>query len=126
MISTNFKITDRIISSCDKDITMTAGDTLAFGVEVVDQDGTPMSVDGMTFIAKTDYGPTKAEIFCKTLEDGITEEGTGLYSVRVEPTDTESRAGRFPYALRVSVGDDVFTMMKGLLDIQMKVYEYSV
>jgi len=126
MISSNFKIEDRIISACDKDITMTSGDTLAFGIEIVDQDGAPMSVDGITFIAKIDYGPVFAEIFCKTLGDGITEESTGVYAVRVEPSDTNNKAGRFPYALRVSVGDDVFTVMKGLLDIQMKVYEYSV
>lgn len=123
MISSNFKIEDRIISACDKDITMTAGDTLAFGIEIVDQDGAPMSVDGITFIAKIDYAPAFAEIFCKTLEDGITEESTGVYAVRVEPSDTNNKAGRCPYALRVEVGDDVYTMMKGLLTIQPKVYE---
>ena len=123
MISTNFKIEDRIISSCDKDIIMTAGDTLAFGIEIVDQDGAPMIVDGITFIAKTDYSPMWVEIFCKTLEDGITEESTGVYAVRVEPADTDYKEGRYPYALRVEVGNDVYTMMKGLLTIQPKVYE---
>lgn len=123
MISTNFKITDRIISACDKDITMVAGDTLAFGVEIVDQNGEPMDVTGITFIAKADYGAIYPDIFCKTIGDGITRESTGLYSVRVDPEDTGNAYGHSKYALRVEAGDDVFTVMKGLLDIQMKVYE---
>ena len=125
MTSTNFKIVDRQYITCDKDITMTAGDTLAFGIEIGDQDGAPMDVDSVTFIAKDNYRSAFADLFVKTLGSGITREDTGIYSIRVAPSDTAQASGYFNYAVRVGVGDDVFTVMKGLLTIQTKVYEHT-
>ena len=70
MTETNFKITDKQYSMCDKNITMTIGDTLAFAVEILDQNGEPFEADAMSFICKKTY-ESESAIFNKSFTSGI-------------------------------------------------------
>ena len=123
MTETNFKITDKQYSMCDKNITMTIGDTLAFAVEILDQNGEPFVADAMSFICKKTY-ESESAIFNKSLTSGISYEGEGIYSVHVDPGDTVSTSiapGVYPYALRMTADDDVFTVLQGYLTLEARV-----
>ena len=125
MISTNFKIEDKIINNEDKYITMNKGDTLAFGVIIEDQNGAPLDVDTMSFVARKNYDDTMA-IFEKTIGDGIERDSEGTYKVRVSPYDTDRdgvAVGLYYYSLRCGLNDDVYTVIKGVLEIDPIVSE---
>jgi hypothetical protein len=100
----------------NQNIIMTRGDTLSFGVEVTDIDGNPMTFDTAYMTCKkscTDLIP----VFQKSLEDGISQVGDD-YVVRVAPEDTEHvEAGRYYYDLQVGVGQDIFTILRGVIDL---------
>ena len=111
---TNFRMEDEYI-------TMTRGDTLSFGVELADQDGNPFDIDSAYFTCKKDLTDV-AVVFQKSLNNGITRDDAGLYTVRVAPDDTKSiKAGKYFYDLQVGAGDDVFTIMRGVLEIEQDV-----
>ena len=58
-------------------------------------------------------------VFQKSLDDGITKQGTGVYLVRISPEDTqEIDAGEYYYDLVIGVNGDVFTILKGILVIE--------
>lgn len=119
-MSSNFRIDDRINMN-DKDITMVKGDTLAFGVEIYDESGIRMDIDSAEFVCRETYTSQNA-LFDKTLESGIERVSTGVYYVRVAPSDTSSaEPGEYYYNFRVGVDEDVFTIFKGLLVIEAKV-----
>ena len=100
----------------DHNITMVRGNTLSFGVEVVDQYGEALDIDSATFTCRSNTSSTPS--FQKTLGNGITRDSAGKYVVRVAPTDTSSMAvGRYRYEFNVGKNSDVFTIMRGVLDI---------
>ena len=97
----------------DTNITMTRGDTMSFGVEY---DGTTQDLDAAFFVIKKADGI--GDYVIKSLGNGINKCGTGKYIVRVAPEDTANRnAGEYPYALRLKLNSDVFTILKGTLTI---------
>ena len=123
MIDTNFKIEDKIINNEDRYITMNKGDTLAFGVAVEDQNGEPLDVDTMYFVARKNYNDVSA-VFEKSIDDGIERKAQGLYTVRVSPADTASAdVGLYYYSLRCGLDNDVYTVIKGVLEIDPIVKE---
>lgn len=123
MISSNFKIETNGINMAYQYITMVKGDTLSFGIVIVGQDGEPMDIDSAIFIAKKDYD-TGLAIFEKTLGNGIEKEEDGLYTVRIDPEDTINEAsGRYYYGFRLGVGDDIYTFMHGILELEPMVEE---
>lgn len=104
----------------NQNITMTKGDTLSFNVIVTDQDGAPITVDSADFSCKK-LGIDEANIFRKQLNAGITQDEEFL-TVRVAPEDTkEVEAGRYFYDCQIGVDDDIFTIMKGVLEIEQDV-----
>lgn len=110
---TNFKMEN-------KNITMTKGDTLAFNVEVTDQNGELIEFDSAYFTCKK-MSTDDENIFQKSLGDGITFLDD-CYVVRVAPEDTKYiEAGRYFYDMEIGVGDDIFTIIKGLLEIEQDV-----
>ena len=113
LMRTNFQMENQ-------NITMVRGDTLAFNVEVFDEDGNVVLVDSADFTCKKK--PLGDEnIFHKALGAGIVQSD-GLLSVRVAPEDTkEVDAGRYFYDLCLGVDDDVYTVMKGILTIEQDV-----
>ena len=111
----------------DEYITMTRGDTLSFGVELLDADGNPFTdeLDGAFFSCKKNY--TDAEnTFQKSLGDGITKIDDGQYAVRVAPEDTaDLEHGKYFYDLEIEINGDVFTLLKGVLELERDVLTAS-
>ena len=121
MISSNFKIEDRMINMADKYITMIQGDTLSFGIVLEDQYGQATDIDNAIFIAKKNYTDDN-RLFEKTIGDGIERDDVGSYTVRVAPEDTiNADAGRYYYDLRVGIDDDMYTFMHGIIEIEPRV-----
>jgi hypothetical protein len=122
-MSTLFKLEDRCINMQDKYITMVKGDTLSFGVEIEDESGSPVDITDAEFIAKKNYDDAMS-IFDKTLGSGITRVSAGLYTVRVAPADTaDAEAGRYFYQFKVIKGSDVFTIMRGIIELEPEIEE---
>lgn len=104
----------------NKNITMTRGDTLSFNVEVTDGDGELIEVDSAYFTCKK-LSTDESNIFRKALGSGITQFDD-CFVVRVAPEDTRNvDAGQYFYDLQIGVGDDIFTIMKGVLEIEQDV-----
>lgn len=110
---TNFNMTD-------ENITMVKGDTLAFNVEIKDNDGEPITVDSAYFTCKKNVAAV-TPTFQKSLNNGI-EQDDGLLTVRVAPADTSSLlAGQYYYDFQIAVGDDKYTLLRGILSLEQDV-----
>ena len=104
----------------NKNITMVRGDTLSFNVEVTDADGEIIEVDSAYFTCKK-ISTDDSNIFRKALDAGITQDEDGI-TVRVAPEDTRNvNAGQYFYDLQIGVGEDIFTILKGVLEIEQDV-----
>ena len=120
-VDKNFIIEDRCINMADRYITMVKGDTLAFGVEITDQQGNWLDIDGASLICKKNYTDANA-LFEKSLNNGIEKTSDGHYSVRVAPEDTaDAEAGLYYYGFRVTKNSDVYTIMRGILELDPEV-----
>ena len=120
-MSSLFKLEDRCINMADKYITMVKGDTLAFGVVIEDEVGQPIDITDAVFIAKKTYNALTS-VFEVTLGDGITKIDDGVYSVRVAPEDTaDNEPGRYFYQFKVMKDDDVYTIMRGIVELEPEV-----
>ena len=96
----------------DKNISMVRGDTLAFGMQFVDLD---QDLDTAYFTVR-DNGTIVVQ---KSLGNGISKVETGIYRVRIAPDDTEDlNPGYYSYDLEIGVNDDVFTILRGMLNIE--------
>ena len=110
---TNFNMTD-------ENITMVKGDTLSFNVIIKDDSGNPVTVDDAIFaIRKSLTSGAKASV---SLGDGITQDD-GVLTVRLAPSVTENLTdqGYFYYDLRIEIDSDVYTLLKGMILIEMPV-----
>lgn len=116
MVRTNFSMEDKYIR-------MTRGDTLSFGVQVYDETGAPFGQDleRAYFSCKSNRSDTRF-LFQKSLSDGVSKVGRGAYVVRVAPSDTErAKPGKYFYDLEIGCNGDVFTIMRGVLEIMQDV-----
>lgn len=104
----------------DQNITMVKGDTLAFNVQVFDDEGNPVTVDSAFMTCKKRPSDTE-KVFQKSLNNGI-EQSDGLMLVRVAPEDTqEADEGEYFYDFQIGVDDDVFTLMIGVLTLEQDI-----
>lgn len=104
----------------NQNITMVKGDTLAFNVQVFDDEGNPVTVDSAYMTCKKRPSDTE-KVFQKSLNNGI-EQSDGFMLVRVAPEDTkEVDEGEYFYDLQIGVGDDVFTLMIGVLTLEQDI-----
>ena len=104
----------------NENITMIRGDTLAFNVEVTNENGNVVTVDYADFTCKKLSDEHKS-VFHTSLGAGI-RQLDGLLTVRVAPEDTqEVDAGRYFYDLCIGVDKDKYTVMKGVLNIEQDV-----
>lgn len=104
----------------DQNITMVRGDTLSFGMvlEQLDQD-----LDTAFFTVKESYS-NDDYVVQKSLNNGITKLETGKYCVRVAPEDTAKlEVKKYFYDLQVGVNGDVFTIIKGVLELEYEATE---
>lgn len=109
---TNFQMTDQ-------NITMVSGDTLSFNVILKDGDGNPVTVDAATFRAKKNYEDASLAI-SKSLNNGITQSD-GILTVRLAPADTSSLTGFLYYDMDITIDEDRFTLLRGMLQIEQDV-----
>lgn len=104
----------------NQNITMVKGDTLAFNVQVFDDEGEPITVDSAFMTCKKRPSDTE-KVFQKSLNHGIEQSG-GMMLVRVAPEDTqEVDEGEYFYDLQIGVADDVFTLMIGVLTLEQDI-----
>lgn len=95
-------------------LSMVRGDTLAFGMEFEDLD---QDLDGAYFSCKTSFSASEY-VFQKTLTNGISKVATGQYRVRIAPEDTaDVDPGTYYYDLQIAANSDVFTILRGVLEI---------
>jgi hypothetical protein len=116
IIRTNFKFEDSYI-------TMTKGDTLSFGMELFDGNGEAFTdeLESAFFTCKQNYTDS-VNVFQKSLGNGITKADDGQYIVRVAPEDTIGmEAGKYFFDLQIGTDSDVFTISKGVLEIEQDV-----
>ena len=101
----------------DKYITVVRGDTLAFGMEI---EGLDQDLETAFFSCKRNHD--EPPVFQKSLGDGISKVGEGEYVVRVAPRDTETlEPGKYYYDLEIGANGDVFTILKGIFEIERDV-----
>lgn len=110
-IRSNFKFENEYIR-------LTRGDTLSFGFEI---EGVS-DIDTAYFTCKKDINDT-VNLFKKSLGDGITKTDEG-YILRVAPADTkDAEIGKYFYDLQIGVNNDIFTVLKGVLELTYDVSE---
>ena len=104
----------------NQNITMVKGDTLAFNVQIFDENHDPITVDEAYMTCK-EIPTNDTYIFQKSLENGI-NQSEGMLTVRVAPGDTvDTSAGEYFYDFQIRVGQDVFTIMIGTLILEQNV-----
>ena len=116
MVRTNFTMEDKYIR-------MTRGDTLSFGIQVYDEEGAPFSQDleRACFTCKSNRSDSRF-LFKKSLSGGVSKVGPGAYTVRVAPSDTaRAKPGKYFYDFEIGCNGDVFTIMRGVLEIMQDV-----
>lgn len=99
----------------DKNLTMVRGDTLSFGIEI---SGIEEDLDSVYFTCKNSYSASD-NAFQKALNNGVEKVETGKYRVRVAPEDTFNlESGVYYYDLQIGLNGDVFTIMRGALELE--------
>ena len=109
----------------DENITLVRGDTLAFAVELFDEDPatgeqTPLTqdLDYCYFSVSKNFSDT-TNVFQKSLQDGISKIDAGKYRVRIAPEDTVNlEVGEYYYDLEIGINGDRFTLLRGLFDLE--------
>ena len=117
---------DIFYNAIKMDIAMIKGDTMSFGFQMQGLDGSAPS--SIIFSCKEDPEDDDA-VFSSSLDDGgiwldSEDSETDLleYGVRIAPSKTENlNTGRYYYDLQIVVNDDVYTLMKGRLQIEYDV-----
>ncbi len=102
----------------DTILNMVRGDTLAFGIEI---EGMEQDLDSAYFSIKSSLSSSDY-IVQKSLNDGISKNSTELYTVRLAPSDTQNlEAGQYYYDLQIGVNSDIFTVLRGVINIEADV-----
>jgi hypothetical protein len=105
----------------EKDIKLTRGDSFGFNFKVADGTGTAVTLDACYFSVKENPDDDNY-IFQKNLSRGISHLSNGEYYVKIEPEDTSNLPEfAYFYDLQCKIGNDVFTFLKGKLDIKWDV-----
>ena len=105
------------------DFTMYAGDTKVITVLVEDEAGAPVPLDDATITWKMSksvlggFSPTAT--VTKTTDDGITkaESDDGVFSVTLDPEDTQGLSGHYYQEAQVVTGGNTYTALTGYVSI---------
>ena len=105
----------------EKNITITRGDSFGFNFKVEDDEGTAVTLDACYFSCK-ENPDDENYVFQKNLSQGITQLSSGEYYVKIDPANTKDLS-QFPYYydLQCTIGDDIYTFLKGKLEIKWDV-----
>ena len=102
---------------------MTRGDTKALEVNLINL--TDLDLDS-AYLSCRENPDDENYVFQKSLSDGITKVEAGKYMVRIAPADTKNLdPGTYYYDLEIGVEDDIFTVMKGKLQLTYDVTRES-
>lgn len=105
----------------EKDIKLTRGDSFGFNFKVADGEGEAVTLDACYFSVKENPDDDDY-VFQKNLSQGITRLSDGQYYVKIEPSDTaDLEQFGYYYDLQCGIGNDIFTFLKGKLDIKWDV-----
>lgn len=105
----------------EKNIGMTRGDSFGFNFKVENAGGEAVVLDACYFSVK-ENPDDENYIFQKSIDQGITQLSDGEYYVKIEPEDTaDLEQFGYYYDLQCEIGNDVFTFLKGKLDIKWDV-----
>ena len=101
----------------EQNIEITRGDTASFNLQFVDFAGDlEHDVQDMFLTVKEDINGSV--LFQKSLGNGISKVIDNVYVVRIAPEDTEDlNLGFYYYDFEVKINDDVFTLLKGVMQI---------
>ena len=100
---------------------MIRGDTLSFNLEFT---GLNQDLTTADFTVK-EYEDGDI-IFQKKLGAGITKQDSSHYCVRIAPADTEELVAKsYHFDLEITTNGDVYTIMRGILEIEKDVTYYS-
>ena len=114
MYDTKYILRGETLAS-DTNLYMVRGDSMSFGFEY---DGTTQNLNTAFFTCRNSESSEQV-VFQKALGNGISKLDTGKYVIRVAPSDTRNiQAGVYYYDFQVSMGSDVFTLLKGALVIE--------
>lgn len=111
------------MAKTDVDMKAVRGDTIAFGVELYDEDGELLADDlDAAYLSCKTNATDATYVFQKSLGDGIAKSSTGKYTVRVAPADTKDLdPGVYYYDLQIEIDDDVYTPLKGKLTLEQDI-----
>lgn len=105
----------------EKNIKLTRGDSYGFNFLIEDTEDQAVELDACFFSVKENPDDDDY-IFQKDLSRGIQRLSDGQYYVKVNPADTENLQQRcYYYDLECTIGENVFTFLKGKLDIKWDV-----
>ena len=100
--------------------TMVQGDTFIFGINI---NGLESDLSSAYFSVKKNY-TDESYTLQKSLNNGIAKNEDGSYNIKVNPIDTENvEAGKYLYDVQIGIENDVFTILKGTLNIEQGVTE---
>lgn len=93
---------------------MVRGDTQKIGIKIKGLHESPTAI---YFSLKKNISDTNY-ILQKTLDEGIVQEQTGKYIIKLTPQDTESLAATtYQFDFEVTFGEDVVTLVIGTLEL---------
>lgn len=109
------------MKTTEKNIDLTRGDSWGFNFEITASDDSQVTLDACYFSCK-EHPDDDEYIFQKSLDNGITALSGGGYYVKIEPADTENlEQNKYYYDLEATIGGDVYTFLKGKLNIKWDV-----
>ena len=97
-----------------------AGDTITINTQVLNPDGSPFDLSGVTginYVLASGYG--QPAMVTKTLGNGITITAatSGMYTVTLAPADTAGLVGNYLHASTLLTSGNVNTVFSGILTL---------
>lgn len=100
-----------------KNIVITRGNSYGFNFEITDEDDQEVELDAAYFSCK-ENPDDESYVFQESIGHGITKLNDGGYYVKIKPDDTKDlNLFKFYYDLEIRIDDDVYTPLKGRLNI---------
>lgn len=105
--------------TANQNLSMIRGDTFTFDVAFSEMEDATIS--SIYFTVKR-RATDETFIFQKSFADGIKQIDDMTYRIRVAPEDTSGvTAGKYVYDLQIGLGDDIYTLLMGVILIAQDV-----
>ena len=108
------------MKTIEKDIELTRKNSYGFNFSIKDLNEEVTSV----YLSCKEVPEDTRYVFQKSLNNGIKKLDDGSFYVKIEPNDTKDiDFTKFYYDLQVTIGEDVYTPLKGRIYIKWNVTE---